>query len=228
MGLNKEQQEVAETLYRQWADQKQAARGGTKAHRVGMRAIVVFVLLFVLACELPEEAPASTSTPAPTSTPLPTATATSGSTKYVPSGPFAHRPTPTAKPRLIRRVGLGAGLTDFEKKFGGMTFEYARLADGTDRWMASQDHVVIEVIGPKASVHKATLAVAMDNVLVVTTLSVAFLEVAAPGWEEDGLDWMAANMERAVDEPVATSHQNKLIGMDVSPLGLLILTIEAR
>ena len=163
-----------------------------------MSKVLVFLLLMVF-CALACELEELPATP------VPTATATAAS----------------------QRVSLGVGLADFENKFDGMTFEFHQLDDGTARWMASQDHIIVEVSGPRTALQKATVVLSTENVLAVMTLADAFLDVAVHGWV-GGLDWMSDNMDRAIDRAVATSFRNKLIGMEFTFGGSLMLTVEAR
>ena len=94
--------------------------------------------------------------------------------------------------------------------------------------MASEDDVIIEVIGPDRDLYKATLIIAAENVMYVMLMSKYFLEVSVPGWEE-GIYWMVDNMDRSIDRAVATSVGRRLVGMELSSVtGLFTLVVEAR
>ena len=110
-----------------------------------------------------------------------------------------------------------------------MSFEYSRLRDGRDRWMAQQDDVLIEVIGPERNLEKATMIIAFEDPMYVALMATFFFQVSVPGWEEEGVIWLGDNSMEAVDSAVATSVGRKLVGMEVSSImGSLTLTVEAR
>ena len=164
--------------------------------------ITAIIVLFVLACEEEPDQPA----PA-TRTPL---------KDY-------RTPTP-----VRASTGLGVSLADFKNEYGGLTFEYAQLNDGRDRWMASDVEigVLVEVIGPERSLDQATMIVSMEiDSLSVTMLLATFLLTAAPDWD-DGMDWVSDHIEESIGQKITTKDGDLTAEISVSSeLGLLTLTI---
>ena len=125
-------------------------------------------------------------------------------------------------------TGLGVSLADFKNEYGGLTFEYAQLNDGRDRWMASDVEigVLVEVIGPERSLDQATMIVSMEiDSLSVTMLLATFLLTAAPDWD-DGMDWVSDHIEESIGQKITTKDGDLTAEISVSSeLGLLTLTI---
>ena len=153
----------------------------------------------------------------------------SGTEYRTPIPTFAPRPTAAPTPGLPRAgKGLGVSLSDIKELFGGMTFEHHPLADGRDRWMATDvsDGMVVEAIGPRGSLEQATLAMPLNNALTLTVVVTVFLETVLPNWE-NGADWVADHLVEAIDKEVVTRVGRATVKMEVHVVfGSLLLVVR--
>ena len=166
------------------------------------------VALFVLACEEEPEQPA----PATTTVSEATTTRT----------PLKDYRTPTP---VRASTGLRVSLNDIQDHYAGLAFEYHQLSDGRDRWMATGDDILVEVIGPKSSPQEASVFVSLDSPLFVAMIVADFLELMAPDWE-GGMDWVDKHAIEALSRDITTQHSNYTFTMGVTP-GLGLLSLEA-
>ena len=195
--------------------------------------VIVGFLGFLSSCEVDEveqEEPRPTAVQRVYPTRVPTYAASSYTTVTDPTPWVSPTPAPT---RVVstptpRPIGLGVSLADIKDTFGGMTFEHHPLADGRDRWMASNetDGIIVEAIGPRGSLQQATLAMPVDNALTLTVLVTAFLETVLPRWES-GVEWVSDNLVKAVGKEVTTRVGRATIKMEVYEWGSLTLVVKS-
>ena len=139
------------------------------------RVIAVLLVLFVLACEVPEEAP----TPTPT---LKSVASTDGK-EYVPSGPFAYRsltptaesrPAATSRPTPMPRPASGTGISFQDFAFGfeylGSKFRAGTALDDNDKvvdyyvWDAPIGSLLrVEAWGPRSDLTKMEMTVGLGD-----------------------------------------------------------------
>ena len=175
-------------------------------------------------------------------------TSPQGRTAYVPSKNMYVPGTPSV--RVVPKPGtsqvrvwptprpaptIGVGLSDFQSAFGGMAFEYSRLNDGRDRWIAAESDTLVEVIGPKGATEKATIVLPAnpDEAMFSLMMSSVFLDAAVPGWGDDGIDWLTENLGSAIDRKVTTEVGGRgvrvRVGLEASTvLKTIMLSVEAR
>ena len=144
-------------------------------------------------------------------------------------------PRSTARLALTPARTIGVGLSDFESAFEGVVFEYSRLGDGRDRWIAFNLDAVVEVIGPSGALEQAliSLPVNPDRARLSLAMFSIFLDAALPGWGDDGINWLIENIGSTVDRKVTTEVSGRdahvLVSLETfSELGVIVLSVEAR
>ena len=189
------------------------------------RSIIVLVLLFVLACELPEDSPE------PTATPWSWAKAVS-----------TPRPEPTA--RLVvapspRQAGTLLSLSDISPGFEslGPKFHSDRALDDNDNvvdhhvWYAPNTLVVLTAWGPPSNLTKIRLTIGIDPDQGGTQAMYInlFLDSVFFDWV-GSVDWVSRNIDLAVSGAKPQTHHGNLnVLMDyLDSLKWLEITITGR
>ena len=177
----------------------------------------------------------------PPVTPTSTPTANVGKTDYL------SRPTPTpfnkdvrqarlaVQPsvpvsRVQRAAGIGLSLADFEDLFSGLKFESAPLNNGKDRWMATSEVHIVEVIGPARSLEQASIFVGLEDVTAALIVIGVFLDLVAPNWS-DGIEWVGEHAMEAADRAITTRHGSLQFKMKIQMMDeweLLSLEVSGK
>ena len=188
------------------------------------RFVLVFLFVFVLACELPEEPTTPTATPVPTATwtlvrPAPTASL---------------RPTPTLRPAPTQTrslatlapaqsAGTGISLSDF--KFGfehmGPKFRSGSALDDNDRpvdyhvWDAPAGVLAqVEAWGPRSNLTKMRLSLGLEDpnqAGVLVLYMDMFMDSIFVDWF--GSPWVEKNLDRVIEGGQPRTTQE---GMSIS------------
>ena len=177
-------------------------------------------------CEIPEDS-VPTPQPAPAT---PTAAVTMSD--------YLSRPTPTPYNKDVRQVptavqratGIDLSLADFEDLFPGLKFEYAPLNNGKDRWMATSEVHIVEVIGPARSLEQASIFVGLEDVAAALLVIGAFVDLVAPNWN-DGIEWVGEHAMEAADRTITTRHGSLQFKMKIQIIEeweLLSLEVSGR
>jgi len=157
-----------------------------------------------------------------------------------------HRPAILALLLLMASasLGLSAGLKA-GLSYGEITTYLSNIiilqrsspVDGQPRYMGmSADKLsMLEVIGDKANITQATLAIGVPNdspsVLARNSAMVLrFIKNATPGWS-GSTDWTVAALRRVADTegPVETTYGPRRITMKfLKPLGMIMVTVQHK